>query len=800
MRCERWLGMAVCLLALGIMATGVAVAQDQEPAEQAEEQQQPEGEAQEQPAETLDDVMKRKFSGEITVTSTRREVNIRDLPASVAVTEGADLEAIGVTSMDDYVHQIGGVNYIDAAPQRDSVTVRGIATGIYTNLNQQPVGTYINEIPVTDYFATMSTFDMGGFDIERVEFLKGPQGTMYGAASLGGTMRYILNRPNLNRNEGAVHLTTQAYTEGGINWLAQGMFNVVLAEGKFALRGVAGYEDNSGWINNAFTGEDDWNHFNQTNLRLIASWMPTDKLRVDFTYLKRDADVNGAPQVQGLDLDNPTTSIDGGTIQNDWKFDQNIANITLNWDLGFAELTSSTTYLEKDTPFDNVSGGTPADDTFLLIWGILQAFGVDVPPEFITDGLDVLTNVADPWHVESWFQEIRLVSRDTGRFDWMVGAFYADTRQDVLQIYSGPGGEDLINSVAPPLGTLLLPNDQAVVFDWWDDGTELSVYADFGIDLSDRWKMTLGGRYTDWQRDHYEHLVQFGILTDLVVIPPTFDEQIFSPKGTISFRASDDTLWYALASKGYRTGGQNAAYIASGGGREEFYNFKTDNLWNYETGVKKSWSGGKLITDVTLFYLDWTDIQLEADFYDPVLTTINAIFNTGAAHSLGVEAAITAQLARGLTFNTNITWTEAELDEPTPPLVDTISGDLVIIPAGSPLPATPEWSTASTLQYFWDNSKLGFPFIALDHFYKDSIVVWLTHQNTVPSYSTFGLRIGATFAKGLNLTLAVRNLTDTRSWITQTPSIPYAYLPAFTPVSGLMTQPRSVSLTVQKNF
>jgi outer membrane receptor protein involved in Fe transport len=241
-------------------------------------------------------------------------------------------------------------------------------------------------------------------------------------------------------------------------------------------------------------------------------------------------------------------------------------------------------------------------------------------------------------------------------------------------------------------------------------------------------------------------------------------------------------------------------YIATGGANEDFYNFETDNLWNYEAGVKKSWSGGKYITDVTLFYLDWTDIQLEADFYDPLLGTINAIFNTAAAHSVGVEAAVTAQLARGLTLTTNVTYTEAELDEATPALVDTVSGELVVLQPGTPLPATPQWSTASSLQYFWDNSKLGFPFIALEHFYKDSIVVWLTHQNTVPSYNTFALKIGATFANGLNVALAVRNLTDTRAWTTQTPGVPYTFLPGMTPVTGWMTQPRSVSLTLQKNF
>jgi len=785
-------------LALGIMAAGGAVAQDQQP---AEDQQQPEGEAQEPAGETLDDVVKKKFSGEITVTSSRREVNIRELPASVSVAEGADLESIGVTSMDDYVYQVGGVNYIDGPPQWDSVTIRGIATSVVSNLNQAPVGTYINEIPVTDYFATSTTFDMGGFDIERVEFLKGPQGTIFGAASLGGTMRYILNRPNLDRNQGALHLTTQAVTEGGINWLAQGMFNVVLAEGKFALRGVAGYEDNSGWIDNAYLGQEDWNAYDQTSLRLMASWMPTDKLRLDLTYLRRDSNQKGSHTVEGLDLDNPITAIDdGGLVRFDQAIDQSIANFTLTWDLGFAELVSSTSYLEKDAPFYASSAGKAIADNLLLSWGLMQMLGIDIPPEYLLENVDEITNTAAPFRTESFFQEIRLVSRDTGRFDWLAGFFYADTRQNVDQIYAADDIEDLINAVAPPWGSLLFPNDEAVAFRWWDDGRELSFYADFGIDLSDKWKLTVGGRYTDWERDSYQHLTQFGILVDEEIVSPTFEEQIFSPKASISFRASDDTLWYALASKGYRTGGPNPSYIASGGDNEDFFTFKTDNLINYETGIRKSWSGGKIITDFTLFYLDWTDIQLEADFYDPVLGSINAIFNTSAAHSLGVEAAITAQLARGLTFSTNITYTEAELDEPTPELIDSISGELVILPAGTPLPATPGWSTFSTLQYFWDNSKLGFPFIALDHFYKDTIVVWITHQNTVPSYNTFGLRIGATFAKGLNLTLAVRNLTDTRTWVTQTPAIPYMFIPGYMPVSGWMTQPRAVSLTVQKNF
>ena len=138
MNCKRWLRIAACTAALVLLFSGVAVAQDQD-------QQQAQAEAPDQGAKTLEDVVKGKFTGEVTVTASRREVNVRELPSSVVVTEGADLESIGVTTMDDYVYQVPGVNYMDAAPQRDVVSIRGIASSPTSFVTQQPVGTYINE-------------------------------------------------------------------------------------------------------------------------------------------------------------------------------------------------------------------------------------------------------------------------------------------------------------------------------------------------------------------------------------------------------------------------------------------------------------------------------------------------------------------------------------------------------------------------------------------------------------------------------------------------------------------------------
>jgi len=574
------------------------------------------------------------------------------------------------------------------------------------------------------------------------------------------------------------------------------MFNVVLADGKFALRGVAGYKKDEGWIDNAYLQEQNWNHFEDTNLRLMASWMPTDRLRLDFTHLRRDTTMNDSENtVDGPDIDNPTTATDeGGRIRMMASGDQKISNLTLTWDLGFGELVSSTSFLDKSMPTDQAYGGKQVDDAL-----ISEAAMFGLPPEYYTNNIHEASEDVTNFNYETWYQEIRLVSRDIGTFDWMAGLFWADSKGTGGQHLAYPGIEDLTNAAMPGIGTLFYPDDTWANFTFEDVATELSLYAECGIDLSEKWKLNLGGRFTDWQRttsvDLRIYYLQFAE-------SPPFEEQIFSPKASIAYRASDDTLWYALASKGYRTGGSNFIYIGTGGTQEDFYYFETDRLWNYESGVKKTWLGGRLTTDLTLFYLDWTDLQLEALFFTPTGEAVNAIFNTSAAHSLGAEAAITARLARGLTFSTAFAYTEAELDEPSPPLVDQsiTPPEIVVLQPGTPLPATPKWSFASTLQYFWDNSRLGFPFIAIDHFYRDSIVVDFTSQNTTPAYDTWALRIGATLKNRLNLTLTVRNLTDNRAWEAILPSRPYTNFPGYRPQAGFLLQPRAVSLSIQKNF
>jgi outer membrane receptor protein involved in Fe transport len=784
-----------CLFALCLIGGAPALAQNQEDAAEGQEVAATE----EQAAETPEEAQKRKFSGEIVVTSTRRELKVREIPASVSVTEGFELESIGATTMDDYASQIPGVNFIDDVPQRDSITVRGIATATYSNMNQAPVATYINETPVTDYFSYTSNFDVIPFDVERVEFLKGPQGTLYGAASLGGTIRTLYNRPNLDRSQGALHLTASTVESGSPGYVAQGMFNVPLAKNKFAIRGVLSHEDNGGWIDHATRGED-YNSYTQTSGRLMASWTPSDKVRLDFSYMTQNTDMNAISQtVNSPDFDNPAIS----DLYEDefWKADQSIYNFSLYWDLGFADLMSSTSLLEKRIEFGTSYGPIGTMDNITgeeVILGF--GFGLPVGIGDLTSVLDEFRYEIVPWNVDSFFQEIRLVSKDTGKLDWIAGVYYADAEDRWDAFITIPGIEDRVNELAPPFGSMLYPDDYYLFWVQEDFATELAFYGELGIDLSTQWKLNLGGRYTDYESDNPMFFTVYG--QDTVSDAPTFTMNVFSPKVSLSYRSSADLLWYGLISRGYRTGGPNNTYIVGTPDPDpDLMFYETDNLWNYETGIKKTWAGGRVTTDFSLFYLDWSDIQLEAQFIDySTGQLINGIFNTGKAKSLGVEAYLNFELTRGLHLSTALMWNQAELTEDSPPIINLETNMPVVIPKGSQLPNSPEWSATTSLQYFWNKPRLGFPFIGLTHFYKDTYIVYMPSGRGVPSYNLFNLQIGATVANELQLTLRVANVLDERSAILNAPSTDAQWIPATYPETWNITRPRTISLSAQWNF
>jgi len=727
-----------------------------------------------------------RFTGDVTVTATKREVNVREVPASVSVFAGGDLETLGAARNEDYILEAPGVNYNKYEPERSEISMRGISTTMLSQNTQVTVGTYV---------------DLNPFDLERVELLRGPQGTLYGSASLGGVMRYVTNKPKLDRNEGALHLTTTSVADGGVNLLTQGMFNAVVSEGKFAVRGVLAYNQDDGYIDNHATPggtTENWNSFDQLSGRLIATWAPSDKVRFDASYIRQDLARDGNNQLDGRfdpDFNDPS--------QLTWRQASaenvtDIGNLTLSFDLGFGELTSSTSYLDKNQE-QNIEFGElfVFDAVSVEEWMLMEFMGL--PIEFGDLSSQVtwrpVLGTADS---ESFFQEFRLVSRDTGTFDWIVGAYYADVTSEFQTEVWLEGMEDAVNAVEPGVGTMLYPDDLYVSFPGSQDASEWAVYGELGIDLSEVWKLNLGGRYFAFESETYASSTSWGWTDGVGPLPA--DESDFMPKVSLAYRPGNDLLWYALASRGYRVGGANEIVALYGGSAPLTY--ETDKLWNYETGVKKTWANGKVITDVALFYLDWSDIQLPVTFLDPSSPwgMTSAILNTGSAHSLGVEAFFSAQLAQGLMFVISIAWTEAELDEDTMPIMNGETGEFVVVPAGTRLPGTPDWNISSMLQYYFNSPKLGFPFIELSHVYKGEVTDEISVQGIVPSWNLFNFRVGATIAKDLQVSLAVNNLLDDRQPMARWYAYMGSFVPYVQPEMWYIMRPRSVSLTLQMNF
>lgn len=701
--------------------------------------------------------------------------------------------------MEDYILETPGVSFNKFEPQRSEVSMRGISTTMFSGATQTPVGTYVNEIPTTDYLFVQSVVDLTPFDLQRIELLRGPQGTLYGSASLGGVMRYITNVPDLQRNEGALHLTTSSVADGGVNLLTQGMFNAVVKENVFALRGVVSYTQDDGYIDNTVSDEDDWNSYDQLSARLLATWRPSETVQVDASYIRQDLERDGFSLVdpQGdPDFDDPS--------QHTYpyypaEYLTDIANLTVRVNLGFGELTSSTSYVDKALDQRLSLGSLLAYDLATTNEFVLMSLGLPVEmgdlSSQITDAPTM--GVQD---AETLYQEFRLVSEDTGTFDWIAGVYYADVQTDYTTIQLLPGIESAVNALAPGLGTTLYPGDQMVDYTGSQEATELAVYGELGLDLSEVWKLTAGARYFWYDSDSRIAVTSFGATIDPGVL--SADESDIMPKLSLAYRPAGDFLWYGLVSRGYRVGGANTTAVLAGPDVDVPLTFETDNLWNYETGIKKAWRDGSLITDLTLFYLDWSDIQLEGSFAEPTAPAglISAVLNTGKAHSLGVEAFLSARLAKGLTLNANAAWIEAELDEDSRPIQNPETGAIIVVPEGSRMPGTPEWNVALNLQYYFDVPKLGFPFVEAGYVYKGSVIDQFTTQQTVPSWELVDLRIGTTVARQTQVSLAVSNLLDDRQQMARYPAARGTFVPQITPEMFYITPPRTVSLTLQTRF
>ncbi len=649
----------------------------------------------------------------VLVTATRREESLQDISIAVTALSGDFLQDIGAINFSDYARFVPGLDFSDQGTGQNRITIRGISpeSGVQT------VGMYFDEIPTNA--ANGGQFDIKLVDIERVEVLKGPQGTRYGEGSMGGTIRVLTAKPNAQEMEGRVAGSYSSVSHGGSGYNMTGMINIPIVEDTFALRVVAYHEDSPGFIDNVFLEQEDVNDEVSTGGRVAATWFATDQLSITGTFMFQDVKTGGrnyASSDQAGELEQ------AAYVEEPYSDNFSIGNLLINYEMGWADFMSSTSVYDRETTNEAAffsPGSLAVLDFFAGLFGLEQP----IIPFIFREDYDAVV------------QEFRFVSNKDGPLQWVAGVFYKDHNDDItsdLRVF------DILLPIlgAPPLGI-------ATAF---QNFQQYAVYVDLAWQATERFELGFGGRYFKEDQENINGVVD--PTTGVITVTQTRDESFsqFVPRIDMNFAINDAANFYALIADGFRSGGVNG----NPGGNIPA-TFDSDKVRSYEVGLKTVFADGRVALNAALYYNDWTNMQT-SDF-DPS-TALSFTSNLGDAHTSGIEADISAMLIDGLTVRLAGNYTEAELDSDVP-----ASGAV----EGDKLQSVPELSWSASIDYRWPLFDQYSGMVRADYQYVGSSYSNFANSspNTtkIPSYNLLNLRAGIETEKWY-VHLFVRNATD----------------------------------------
>ncbi len=528
---------------------------------------------------------------EIIVTAQKRAERLIDVPISIVAVSGEELRKRQATSLDDLPYVVPGLAIFQNGIGR-SLELRGVRNNVG---NSASVGTYVDEASVT--LSSFATMDLNLYDLERVEVLRGPQGTLYGDGSAGGTIRLITKDPVLNRFGMSSDIAATFTERGAPGQRVNLMLNAPVVSNTFGLRMAGTFAHDGGWIDQPAAGREDINGQDLTNVRVKGLWKPGSQFTATVTaQIYRN---NRSTGVGEDDQGNYTQVFDLTTAPRT-RQDNDLLNLTLAYDFSSARLLSSTSYLTSD--FDTKD------------FGDVSPLAPPAPPTQLYAPLYQFEDRA-------WVQELRLTSTGSGPWQWTAGVFYRDFRDEThWQFNIGPQGQ--------PLPPLLIIGSTTMSKSW-------SVFGDMSYKLTDR--LTLGAGVRSF-RDRQDFL-------------PGLQEGTFhsvDPRAYAQFKLTDQINAYASAAKGFRSGGVNTFTQES---------YDPESIWTYELGTKMALLGGRLRFDTALFHSDYTDYQTSG--FSPTLGRI-IIDNAGDARIRGIETDITWRATEQWTLSLNGNYLDTE--------------------------------------------------------------------------------------------------------------------------------------------
>jgi iron complex outermembrane recepter protein len=701
---------------------------------------------------------------EIVVTAQKTSEPLSRVPISISALSGTALEDQHITDYSDLSRAVPNLSFSSfGGPGQDNIEIRGVSS----QAGSATTGIYLDDVPINvlNLYSTGAT-EPRFFDIDRVEVLRGPQGTIYGASSMGGTIHFVSNQPDLINYSGTVHSSAGGTQGGGVNYEGDSVVNLPLVDGVAALRLGALYDHESGWIDRVsperVTAGRNINDENTTVIRATLEWRPTEQLTVIPAAFLQRIDTGGQ-DLFGLaqpEFESPTL------IPETARDEYAITSLTLKYDLGWSDLTSISGYFWRRD--DRNIDGTFYDSVYL--GSILQQqFGnggaaiaaLPAPVQFNTN-------------INQVQEEIRLASKPPGADDhwsWIAGLYYSRTRTGLLDNEHIPGLTSTFESTYGNTPENLLGSsfpDDLIYYAFSEFvNTQKAIFGQATYKLTPDLKLTVGARYEKATED-----LAFNTTGYFAGGTPPFsgaaNGSATTPKAVISYDLSPTSMIYASAAEGYRDGGVNrpvpiplcSADLGTLGLTQAPAMYKSDKLWSYEVGAKTRALQDSLVISGAVFDIRWNNIQ--TDIILPICS-FDIKDNIGSAESKGVEFEATQRFLERVTVSLGGNYTSAKIVEPV-----TILG----VEKGDRVPGVPDYSFSTSVEYAQ-------PFADGSHGILRTNAEWIGRsQGTIihgdpdfdrPAYFVMGASAGMRWEK-YDVSLFITNLLDQHKAI-QRPNI-----------------------------
>ncbi len=766
---------------------------------------------------------------ELVITARKRAETIQDVPVSVSAFTAENLARAGVDDFSALATRVPGVSIQEGGAAYRTVYMRGVSTEVG---GAATTGFYLDEAFVEPGGIVRTIVEPNYFDIERLEVLRGPQGTLFGGSSMGGAIRVINNKPDLSASSAAFGTELSGTQRGGFNYQFDGVMNVPIDTDRLGFRLAASYKRLDGVVDRLvgdFSGpgrsaigpvtrHENSDVQESVNLRLALTYKPNDRVTISpsFYYVKAvsadfsSIDIEGA-STRGdfeakhyVDMREP---IDDRTV---------IANLTATFDLGWGELLSSTSYIERDSYFIENLTNVLAETYQPAVVVPFAQFLMGDPTFDFPPGVRFGSSGKGLNNETSWQHEVRISSKGEGRLQYVVGAYMEerkviggfDMRVDGFESYflnlGGPGAL-AVASIAPDDKFFLSTVDGR--------RRQIAVFGEATYKLTDSLTATAGLRYYNYRLKHQTYGLEgflFGGPGAPSVNTPSTDKG-YSPRVSLAYQPSKNLTLYAQAAKGFRPGGTNtpvppscdADVAAAGlaiGPNGEFPGYKSDKLWNYEVGAKTSMLDRRLTVNQALYRMDWSDIQNLAVF---PTCGFGYTANFGKARIEGSETEVVYRPTPSLTLTGALAYTRAQLLEDVPSVAGATAGDQ--------LPTVPKFTANASAEYRFPvgGTREGFVLVNYNYVgssYRDFLNrpgrnnlepgVDLGARRKQDAYGMVNARLGVG-GDGWNAAVFVDNVFDVQPrlfWFASSLSYARSHDRLFVP------RPRTVGVTLRRDF